>query len=193
MRRIYIKVALVGVFVILLTLWGSGWLNLWKNGISVIANDVDRYHLQTYPIDGEYTVTIDLSDLRSNVGKVLYDDGNNQIYVETVYVRNESDFEVGFRTSGTYRLSGATLVSGIEHARTDNGFTSFERANAIATYRSESFKIYRSGSSGLNYRDGASFGYYLIPHDKEVVVDLDKDATMELNISNLYMHEWKKK
>ncbi len=91
MRRTHIKVALVGAFVILLTLWGSGWLNLWINGISVIANDVDGYHLQTYPIEGEYTVTIDLSYLRSNVGKVLYDEGNNQIYVETVFVRNESD------------------------------------------------------------------------------------------------------
>jgi hypothetical protein len=191
MRRTY--VVFVGIAFIVFVLWGSGWLNLWINGISVIANDVDGYHLQAYPVEGEYTVTIDLRDGKSNEGKVLYDDGKNQIYIDNVLATNGEDYEVSFRSSGTYHLSGATIVSGVEHARINNSFTSYDRANALVTYRSESFNIYHSGSSGFNYQDGDSFGFYLIPHDKDIEIDLNKDATMELTISNLYMHKWVKK
>ncbi|MFJ7936567.1 hypothetical protein [Sporosarcina sp. NPDC096371] len=194
MRKAYVrKVLLIGVGIVVCILWMSGWLNLQIKGLSVIAEDVEGYRLQAYPVDGEYSAKIDLSDLDSNEGKVLYDDGENQIYVEKVYVSGNSDYEVNFRSSGTYRVRGATVVSGNEHARTENGFTLINHVNATATYQGDSYKIYPSGSSGLNYRDGDSFGYYLNPHDKEVDIDIEKDPIIEVKLSNLYMHKWEKK
>ncbi|WP_391118588.1 hypothetical protein [Psychrobacillus sp. L3] len=194
MKKIhFFKVLIIGVGTIAFILWISGWLNLWINGISVIANDVEGYRIHSYPVDGEYSVKIDLSDFDSNEGKVLYDDGENQIYVEKVWVNGNSDYEVWFRSSGTYSLRGATVVTGNEHARTDNGFTLIDHVNAIATYQGDSFKIYPSGSSGFNYKDGDSFGFYLFPHDKEVDVDIEKDSFIEVKLSNLYMHNWEKK
>ncbi|TQR15399.1 hypothetical protein [Psychrobacillus vulpis] len=56
----------------------------------------------------------------------------------------------------------------------------FNHVNTTATYQGNSFKIYPTGSSGLNYKDGDSFGYYLFPHDKEVDVDIRKDAIIEM-------------
>lgn len=194
MKKIhFFKVILIGISVIAFVLWTSGWLNLWINGISVIADDIEDYDFHSYPVKGEYTVKIDLSDFESNEGKVLYDDGENQIYVNKVWVHNKSDYEVSFRSSGTYSLRVATLVSGLEHARTENGFTIINHANVTASYLGDSFKIYASGSSGLNYRDGDEFGFYLFPHDKEVDVNLDKDPIIELKLSNLYMNKWEKK
>lgn len=192
-KSLTFKVLFIGVSIIAFILWTSGWLQLWINGISDIANDVEDYRIHSYPVEGEYTVKIDLSNFESNEGKVLYDDGENQIYLEKVLVDNESDYEVSFRSSGTYSLRGATLVSGIEHARTNNGFTSFNHVNATATYRGDSFKIYPSGSSGINYRDGGLFGFYLFPHDIEVDVDVEKDAIIEVKLSNLYMNKWEEK
>lgn len=189
----FFKGLLIGIAIIIFILWISGWLNLWINGISVIANDVEDYRTHSYPVDGEYTVKIDLSDFDSNEGKVLYDDGENQIYVEKVLFHDKSEYGISFRSSGTYSLRDATLVSGIEHVRTENGFTSFNHVNATATYREDSFKISPSGSSGLNYRDGDSFGFYLFPHDKEVDFDIEKDAIIEVKLSNLYMNKWEKK
>ncbi|WP_139185070.1 hypothetical protein [Psychrobacillus sp. OK028] len=167
-------------------------LNLWINGISVIADDVEGYQVQSYPVDGEYSVKIDLSDFDSNEGKVLYDDGENQIYVEKVFVNGNSDYEVSFMSSGTYSLRGATVVSGSEHARTENGFTHINQVNATATFQDDIYKIYPSSSSGLNYKDGDSFAFYLFPHDKEVEVDIEKDSIIEVKLSNLYMLNWEK-
>ncbi|TSI02536.1 hypothetical protein [Lysinibacillus sp. BW-2-10] len=192
-RRQFIKVGVICLFCTLFLLWVSGWLNLWLNGMSVIGNDVDGYYLQTYPVEGEYTVTIDLSNLKSNEGKVLYDDGTNQIYIETVFIHNESEYQVSFRSSGTYSLKGATLVSGIEHARTVNGFTKYDRVNAQATYQGKTYKLYPSVLTGLNYKDGDSFGIYLILNDEEgTKVEIDREEKMEIKLSNLYMHIWEK-
>ncbi|MEH6943783.1 hypothetical protein [Bacillus sp. JJ722] len=189
----FLKVLLFGIAIIAFVLVSSGWVSLWITGIAVIGNDVKNYHLQSYPVDGEYTVKIDLMDLGSNVGKVLYNDGENKIYVEKVLARDKSDYQVYFRSSGTYSVREATLVSGLEHAITENGFTTRNHVNATATYRRDSFKIYPSGSSGLNYKDGDSFGYYLFPHDKVIDVDIEKDSFIEVKLSNLTMNKWKKK
>ena len=62
----FIKVLIISVGTIVFTLWISGLLNLWINGISVIADDVEGYQVQSYPVDGEYSVKIDLSDFDSN-------------------------------------------------------------------------------------------------------------------------------
>lgn len=188
----FIKVLIISVGTIVFTLWISGLLNLWINGINVIADDVEGYQLHSYPVDGEYSLKLDLSDFESNEGKVLYDDGENQIYVEKVLVNGNSDYEVSFRSSGTYSLRGATLVSGNEHERVENGFTYDNQVNATATYQGSTFKIYSSGSSGLNYKDGDSFAFYLVPHDKEVEVDIEKDSIIEVKLSNLYMHNWER-
>lgn len=191
-KRHFLKVLIIGITIIAFIFWISGWLNLWINGISVIANDIEGYRLHSYPVDGEYSVKIDLNDIDSNEGKVLYNDGENQIYAEKVLVDGQS--EVYFRSSGNYSLRGATLVSGNEQARTDNGFTSINHVNATATYQGDSFIIYQSGSSGLNYRDGDSFGFYLLlTDDKGVDVDIKKDAIIEVKLSNLYMNRWEKK
>ena len=82
----FIKVLIISVGTIVFTLWISGLLNLWIKGISVIADDVEGYQLYSYPVEGEFFLKIDLSDFESNEGKVLYDDGENQIYVEKVFV-----------------------------------------------------------------------------------------------------------
>ena len=55
-------------------------VNIQIQGLSYVANDVDGYY-NADPIEGEYTVEIYLSDLGSNAGTVLSDDGENQIYV----------------------------------------------------------------------------------------------------------------
>ncbi len=188
-KRLLVKTIFIGLPIVVFLLWITGAINLWFYGISNIADNVKDYHLELEPIDGEYSVMIDLSDLKSNEGKVLYDDGENQIYVSDVIVRNKTDYEVYFRTSGKYNLHGATLVSGIEHNRVQDSFTSNFFAIAKATYQGNTFKIYESGTSGLNYQDGDSFGLYLIPHDTEVTIDISESPNIGVSLSNLIMHK----
>lgn len=54
-------------------------------------------------------------------------------------------------------------------------------------------KIYESGTAGLNYQDGDSFGLYLIPHDTEVTIDILENPIIGVIHSNLIMHKWGRK
>lgn len=188
-KRLLLKTILIGIPIIVFLLWITGSINLWFYGIRDIAVNVEVYYLEHDTIDSEYSVTIDLSDPKSNEGKVLYDDGENQIYVSNVIVRDEK-YQVYFRTSGKFNLHGASLVSATRHSRVKNGFTSSFEANAFATYRDHTFKVYEAGTSGLNYKDGDDFGLYLIPHDTEVTIDIAEDPIIEVTLSNLTMHKW---
>ena len=185
------RVLLIGIPIIVFLLWITGSVNLWFYSIRDIAGNVEVYYLEHDTINSEYSVSIDLSDPKSNEGKVLYDDGENQIYISDVIVRNEKEHLVHFRTSGNYNLYGASLVTATKHSRVENGwFTSNFEANAFATYRGYTFKVYESGTSGLNYKEGDDFGLYLIPHDTGVTIDIAEDPIIDVTLSNLTMHKW---
>ncbi|SES67703.1 hypothetical protein SAMN05216389_101370 [Oceanobacillus limi] len=186
--RVYHAFAAIIVATIFI-IWISEHGGLWINGISHVANDTEDYHNNAYPVEGEYTVEIDLRDLESNEGRVLFDDGANQIYVSKV-IQNDSHYEVGFRSSGTFNTGGATLVSAVEHAHNRQGFTDIFRAEAQASYRGEDYELFQSGSSGLNYRDGDEFGIHLPSPDEGIDIDLEKEPMIEITITNLYINIW---
>lgn len=181
---------LMGATVVVLFIWASGLSSIWINGIHYIAHNVEDYTLESYPIEGEYSIIIDLNNLESNEGKVLYNDGENQISIYEVSVRDQTVYEVYFKTSGTYNLFGATLVSAIKHTNSEGSFSYNFVANAKATYNGNTFKLYESGTTALNYRDGDYFGLYLIPESEEENIDIETNPLIEVKLSNLYMHKW---
>ncbi|MFG6113682.1 hypothetical protein ACGTN9_00740 [Halobacillus sp. MO56] len=164
---------------------------LQADGIRHLAQDVERYHNNTRSMEGDYTVTIDLSNPESNEGKVLFDgEEGDQIYISRI-VQSSSSYIVVFRSSGSYNLGGGTLVSGLEHARNKNGFTHEFKAKAQASYNGETYKLKPSSSSGLNYRSGDEFGFYLFSPDEEI--DITKEQTIEVTITNLQLNIWAEK
>lgn len=190
-KSLKLKTILIGFPIVVFLLWITGSINVWFYDIGNIANNVNDYYLELEPIDGKYSVTIDLSDPKSNEGKVLYDDGDNQIYVFDVIVQDDTQYEVYFRSSGKYNLYGASLVSATKHSRVENGWFTYNfEGIAYATYRGNTFKVYVSGYSGLNYEDGDDFGLYLIPHDTEVTIDIAEDPIIEVTLFKLTMHKW---
>lgn len=193
LNTVYIGAAIIALGSLFIVL-ASEWSGLWIKGIGYVANDAENYHNNAHPIEGEYTVEIDVSDLESNEGKVLYDDGEErQIYVSNVTIQNESDYEVYFRSRGTFSLGGATLVSGIAHTQNNNDFVSKFQAEANATYRDYHYKLRPSGYTSLKYRDGDEFGFYLNPPEKEIDIDLEEEQTVEVTVTNLYVNLWAEK
>ncbi|MUK90511.1 hypothetical protein GMD78_19320 [Ornithinibacillus sp. L9] len=166
--------------------------NLQVQGISYVANDVEKYHNNAHPVEGEYAVTIDLSDLASNEGKVLFDDGENKIYLSEVIVHSEAEYEFFFRSRGRYSLGGASLVSGVTHTYYNGGFNSSLQAEVKASYKGETHELSPSGSSGLNYRDGDEFGFYLDFTD-DIILDLKEEVMVDVTVTNLFVNLWAKK
>jgi hypothetical protein len=176
-----------------------GMIGIWNEGMAYIANHTAGYNNKGgYVIQDSYSMTINLADLESNVGKELYNDGNHRIYVAWVNntgSANSGGYSIGFRSSGQYSLKGATLVSGVQHITLgEHSFTSKMSAQMTAEYHAKSYGSSASGHGGLNYKNGDDFSFYLFPPEaydsKEVT--LDETGEVRLTISNLYMNVWSK-
>ncbi|TYS62079.1 hypothetical protein FZD47_18535 [Bacillus infantis] len=166
--------------------------NLRTQGINYFTNDIENYHNIAHPIEGEYTIEIDLNNLDKNKGKVLFDDEENQIYVSKVIAHNTNEYELFFRSSGSSSLGGATIISGVEHKPNNEGLISKFQAKAEATYRGNTCELIPSKYSGLNYSDADEFGFYLeLP--KELVPDFEEEGMIDVTVTNLYMNLWAEK
>ncbi|RDY69074.1 hypothetical protein DXT76_17420 [Halobacillus trueperi] len=191
LNTLYILMAIFVIGILLIPRIIEGF-HLQSKGISYVTSNIEGYYHKTFPLEGKYTVEINLSDLESNEGKVLFEDSENKIYVTKV-TRSGSTYEVTFRSSGSYDADGATLVSGLEHARNTKGFTRHFKAEAEAVYNDETYELTPSGSSGFHYRNGDKFGFYLFPPNQMEKIQLKKEPIIKVTISHLQVNLWVKK
>ena len=185
--------------VILFGLWKSGYLGLWQHGIADIANDTASFTDEGgHVLEGTYTLTLDLSDLDSNLGAELYNDGTHRIYVNWLRASDRlPGYEVGFRSSGHYSRSGASLVSGLHHATVDGGLSFMTNMSAVMTveHPAGSHTASPTGLSGLNYKDGDDFFFSISLIDDASTRGNSpiQSGTMTLAVPDLYMNVWRKK
>ena len=185
---------------ILLVFWLTGLMGLWIDGMRYVVSNTNKYNYEEgQMLDGEYTVSIDLSDLQSNTGKELYNDGTHKIYVSWVNnsgKKNTGAYEIGFRSSGHYSLTGASLVTGIQHSMiNESSFTSEVTAKMTSKYNGEIYDNSYSSSSGINFKDGDEFSFYLFPHSAYDTneISLDEKGVVEVTVTNLYKNMWSEK
>ena len=199
LKNIFLITAPV-VGVLLLVFWLTGLLGLWIDGMRYVVGNTETYYFEEgHMVDGEYSVDIDLSDLQSNIGKELYNDGTHKIYVNWVHNsenKNTGAYEIGFRSSGHYSVTGASLVSGIQHLMIDeSSFTSEITAKMKSMYKGETYDGFYSGSSGINFKDGDEFSFYLFPHSAYDTnkISLSEKGVVEVTVTNLYKNLWSEK
>lgn len=183
-------VVFTGLLALLLFFFlNNGLPGLWSQGMGVIANNTKDYtDAEGHLVAGTFSIEIDLSDLRGNLGKTLYDDGKHKIYVSWVEKREQTGgIEIGFRSSGTYSLNGASLVSGVRHMRVaPDSFTSMMTANAKATFDGKHFFASGHGISGINYKDGDDFTFHF---PMEGIADEQlRTGTLVFTVTDLYMN-----
>jgi hypothetical protein len=189
----------VVVGVILLVFWLSGLTGLWMDGLRYIVTNTNEYKYEKgHLVDGEYTVDIDLSDLQSNIGKELYNDGTHKIYVSWVNVDsvNSGGYNIGFRSSGHYSLTGASLISGIHHTFVnESSFSSEVTAKMTSKYNDEIYHNSLYSSSGINFKDGDEFGFYIFSNRAYDTneISLDEKGVVEVTVTHLYKNMWSKK
>jgi hypothetical protein len=188
------------VGVILLVFWLTGLIGLWTDGLGYVVSNTNKYNYEKgHIVDGEYSIAIDLSDLQSNIGKELYNDGTHKIYVSWINNsgnKNTGAYQISFRSSGNYSLTEASLISGIHHSMiNESSFTSEITAKMTSKYNGEIYDNYSSGTSGINYRDGDEFGFYLFPNSAYDTneISLDEKGVVEITVTNLYKNIWSNK
>ena len=148
--------------VMVVGLWSSGLFGLWSEGMAFLANNTEEFTDKNgHLIDGRYSFEVDLSDLESNIGKEIYNDGEHRIYISWLLRSHNGGYDIGFRSSGQYSLSGATLISGLHHETiNDHSFTTSTTAKLTAEYKGKTYNAQVTGQCGLNYKDGDCFSFH---------------------------------
>lgn len=198
LKRLAIALIII-IAAIIAALFFTGYLALWTGGIASIANNTEAFTDKNGKvIPGEYSVSIDLSDLQSNIGKELYNEGGYRIYVSfvdnTEAIRT-GGYRIGFRACGQYSLTSASLISGVRHSTVGHKqFTYNMSAKMTASYNGKVYNCSEFGTSGLNYKDGDDFLFYIFPgvayDNKEV--SLDEKGVVKLTVTDLYKNVWTK-
>lgn len=192
-------VVLLVAGLILTVIWQTGLMGMWSRGIAYMAGSLDRYSYDCILLEDEYSVEIDLSDLESNKGKVLYDDGVHKIIVEGVDNTGtvlSGGYRIHFRSIGDYSLSGATLISGIRHYTTESRWFSYNMTSRLVSeYKGRRYEGTVMGESGLNFKDGDMFSFYLFPDEsyKDGSITLNETGKVKVTVTELCKNIWSKK
>ena len=193
-------VAIISVSIIIIIvaiLWFTGFIGLFLNGMSYIGDNTREFACKEgYLITDEYSFSIDLQDLESNIGKEVYNDGESRILISWLDNTGSSDtggYRIGFRSYGTYTLNSAALVSGARHEQVDGiSMTTYMTAKMTARYNGKVYESSVLGTSGLNYKQGDEFSFYIFPTDAydNGEVSLQEDGVVQLSIKDFYKNIW---
>lgn len=150
---------IIALFIIILH--GNGTLGTWTGGLQYqIGYPV--YRVEYMAVPGSYSVELDLQDLESNAGKVLYEDDTGCRITVYQVDATEGTYRVWFRSHGVCRRAGSQLVSGSVPYQTGSAeWTSKGRPQAAASAGGLVRECPVAGESGLCWKDGNEFGFYL--------------------------------
>jgi hypothetical protein len=135
-------------------------------GMQAIAYDADHFMNEDSRIlEGDYIISIDLSDLSSNIGKELYNDGKHFIKLESI--EESGNYMIRLRSSGEYGYDGATLISIIQHDTSNEGVYKMNVIPQItAEYMYEINYCKMISTSSINFDNGDEFIFYIFPSDE---------------------------
>ena len=165
----------------------TGALGIATQGIIYFSNEVDRYAFSSRIIDEVIEFSVDINDLESNKGKIIYRNGECYIEIDEVSFNGDEEghYRIFFRSHGDYSLKGATLVSGIKHERIETDcHAELQIKDGEAFYNCTV-----AGLTGLSYNDGDQFGFHFLPKAHNT----DGTNTVVFSLSNLIENTWTEK
>ena len=171
---------------------GSGILGVATDGISYIAENMNDYSYSYQKIDSAFEFSIDLKNPSKNIGKIVYQAEGCYIEISEIQV-NDNNAIVYFRTHGEYSRKSATLVSAIKHSSTPSHYFTYQNVATFENkYNGKSYICDLAGMSGLNHKDGDSFGYYLFPEEffENEKNSIENITSVPVAISNLVINNW---
>lgn len=172
LRPVKRRWAMIGaIFAIILSiiyilLVNFGVIGTWKDGFRYQFWSMD-YSLDTRYALGKHSLELDLNDLESNAGKVLYEDDSG-CRVTVKYVErdeeNAEDYVVVFQADAAYTSAGGQLVTGSYDKMTYKGvYSSCSPAAMVTSVGGEMCVPSRYYTMSSIRKDGNSFGFHIFP------------------------------
>lgn len=182
-------IAVLLLAAVIVCLFLSGYLGLWVNGLSSVAGNLNRYYYLQNSIEEECSFTINLKNLESNTGKVVYQNEDCYIDIQNIDLLSNGQYQIHFRSHGIYNIHGATLISGVVHYTNPNHSSSYSVEADLCCYINENYYLCEiAGVSAINWKDGDSFGYYI-----PVEAITEESQTLTMTLSNLTKNIWYEK
>ncbi|MNJ48837.1 hypothetical protein D3C77_440430 [compost metagenome] len=115
--------------VVIAVLWSSGLFGLWSDGIAFLANNTKEFTDENgHLVEGKYSLEVNLSDLESNIGKEIYNDGDHRIYVSWLQRIHNGGYDIGFRFIAIFNLLSLRITRMRKLAFANRGFLSLDQA-----------------------------------------------------------------
>jgi len=185
---------------IFFVLWQNGTIGVYQRGMAFLMEN-SAYTIDYKDLDLVIETEIDLYNLDSNTGKVIYDDG--QCKIEIALVRKELDgsYNAFFRTHGSYNRLGGTLISPTKQRMTEQHYATYDVGGKLQVIVDDvAYDSYNSATSSLNLKDGDEFGFYIFPlecyeNGKFLVEDSIKNqgGKVSIRLFNLSKITWNRK
>lgn len=166
----------------------NGAYGTWKHGLAFQFTD-SNYQTSYQNMPSSFSMELDLNDLESNAGKVLYEDESGCcVLVDSVDENMPGEYRVWFRACGVYGRTGGQLVSGCQSMRVDKTtWTMTTTAAMTAVVDGIHYPCSEAGASGLIFKDGNHFGFYLNPRTPDTweAVSIDGLDKLTVTVSGL--------
>jgi len=174
--------AIIIIFVIaFVLLWILGIFGIAIDGMGYMFNHQKKYTVTTQNINTNIEFTLNLKDLSSNEGKIIYQDKDCNIEIDQVDKTDSGEYCIFLRSHGSYSYSQARLISGIAHH--PNTFNS--SASLKINIGGELYDCSIAGMSGINYKDGDQMGFYLSSGGYSPIDDNNEINEVTLILSDL--------
>ncbi|WP_298019904.1 helix-turn-helix domain-containing protein [uncultured Dysosmobacter sp.] len=136
--------------VLIIITFKNGVYGTWRHGLAFQFTD-SNYQISYEDIPNSFSVELDLKDLESNAGKVLYaDESGCRVLVDSVDENRQGEYRVWFRACGVYGRAGGQLVSGCQSMRVDKvTWTMSTTAAMTAAVNGSRYPCSEAGASGL--------------------------------------------
>ncbi len=180
-KKILLSAVIIIFVIAFVLLWISGIFGIAIDGIGYMINHQEKYIVTTQNINANIEFTLNLKDLSSNEGKIIYQDKDCNIEIDQVDKTDSGEYSIFLRSHGSYSFTQARLISGIVHQ--PNTFNS--SASLKINIDGELYDCSIAGVSGINYKDGDQMGFYLSSGGYSPIDDNNEINEVTLILSDL--------
>ncbi len=176
-----------------LVVWYSGWLGIHTRGIDYLAENT-RYTLARKPVEGVFSLEVDLNDLADSRGKTIYDDGQCVIRLAALRQDGQGKYTAFFQAEGDFSQKEGRLVSAVEELRTPTGQRGICLAGSLQVQVGNT--VYTAGCTLLSEgEEGNGFAFSLFggqngPTAAQMIDEAGGRITLQLQ--GLVEMEWRR-
>ena len=168
------------------------------SGLSHIHRNTNDYALIYSDESSETSTELNLNDLESNVGKIIWQKDKQYIEITSINCKrlHKGEYDIYFKSHGVYNTNEGVLTTAVKHIRVDeNSFADTMMGDMFVNINGISYPCERRSNSSIMYKDGDTFGFSFCLEEilGNDFTSCETVGTVEITFENLVEHRWTKR